>query len=216
MKRKVFIMTVLFGVVLGLFGFQPVSAADSEPSTVMRVAPVVEELELKPGAQAEKIIKVSNTDSKELKVRVYSSPYSFSAANASDFQTQSEFTQISHWLKIQNDDSQYVDEAAFTIEPSATVDVKYRIEVPESAPGGSQHAVIFIETVPEDRPESSGVTTISRTAVKIFANVAGETKIDVTVSDLRASTMVINGNRKQARRVRDRAKRKTDDGGRRD
>ena len=111
----------------------------------------------------------------------------------SDFKSQTDYTQIYHWIKIQAQDSTYHDAVELEIKPKKTIDVNYRIEVPESAPGGSQHACIFVETIPEDTKDTNGIMTVSRAAVKVFANVSGEIKNDAEIINLNTDTLVLTG-----------------------
>lgn len=168
-----------------------VNSAQAKDSPMMQVAPVIEEFSLDPASQEEKHITVTNQSDQNLKIQIYFAPYSI-LNDTSDFESESEYTQIYHWLKVKDDNSDYKDAADFTIQPNSAKDIYYRVNVPESAPGGSQHACLFVETIPEEA-ESSGITTVSRTAVKIFADVSGETVKDAEILNLNTDTFVIDG-----------------------
>ncbi len=169
------------------------ASAESQSVTTMKVSPVIEELSIEPSAKINKNILVTNQSDDVLRVRVYVAPYSVSSGgNASDFESQSEYTQIYHWIKIKDDSSKYLDEAEFSINKNSTKEISYLIDTPESVPGGSQHACLFVETIPDDS-ESSGITTVSRAAIKIFAEVSGETVKDAEIINLDTNTIVIDG-----------------------
>ena len=195
MKKLGFILIGLLCIAfLGFLSIETFAdTTGSENTPMMQVAPVIEEISLGPSTQTEKSIQVANQGSQALKVRVYATPYSVSSeTGASDFETQSEFTQIYHWLKIKDSNSNFKNEAEFTIGPGKTEIINYQINVPNSAPGGSQHACLFVETIPDDKQEN-GITTVSRAAVKIFAEVSGETEKDAEVLGLKTDTFVIGG-----------------------
>ncbi len=202
MKKLGFILTFLLSVIflsiMSTSAFANTKESGNNP--IMQVAPVIDELSLNPGTQADKSIRVTNHGDQKLDVRVYSAPYSIiKETGGSDFKTQSEFTQIHHWIKIQAPNSDFAESAHFSIEPGKTETINYRITVPKSAPGGSQHACIFVETVPDNSEESNSITTVSRTAVKIFADVSGKTVKDAEITDLESNSDIILGKKVFAR-----------------
>ncbi len=202
MKKLGFILTGLLGVIfLSIMSTSTfANTKESENSPIMQVAPVIDELSLDPGTQADKSIRVANHGDQKLNIRVYTAPYSIiKETGGSDFETQSEYTQIHHWIKIQTPSSDFAENAHFSIVPGEAKTINYRITVPESAPGGSQHACIFIETVPDDSEESSSIITVSRTAVKIFANVSGKTVNDAKITTLESNSDIILGGKVFAR-----------------
>lgn len=170
--------------------------ADTENSgsvPAMQVTPVIEELKIGPSDIVNRNFSVTNLGDKELKIRVYTAPYSISSeTGVSDYEAESEFTQIYHWLKIEDLDLNLKDDAIFAINPGGTKTINYRINVPDSAPGGSQHACIFVETVP-DQEYSNGIMSVSRTVVKIFADVSGETINDAEIVNLNSGTLFLDG-----------------------
>ncbi|MCR5832825.1 MAG: hypothetical protein K6G36_02725 [Candidatus Saccharibacteria bacterium] len=202
MKKLDFILTGLLGVIFlsttSTSTFANTKESGNNP--IMQVAPVIDELSLDPGTQADKSIRVANHGDQKLNVRVYAAPYSIiKETGGSDFKTQSEYTQIYHWIKIQTPSSDFAESAHFSIEPGKAETINYRITVPESAPGGSQHACIFVETVPDDSEESSSIITVSRTAVKIFADVSGKTVKDAEITALESNSDIILGGKIFAR-----------------
>ncbi len=202
MKKLSFILIGLLGVIFlsttSTSTFANTKESGNNP--IMQVAPVVDELSLDPGTQVDKSIRVTNHGDQKLNVRVYTAPYSIiKETGGSDFETQSEYTQIYHWIKIQTSSFDFAEDAHFSIEPGEAETINYRITVPESAPGGSQHACIFVETVPDDSEESSSIVTVSRTVVKIFADVSGETVNDAKITTLESNSDIILGGKVFAR-----------------
>lgn len=193
MKKLGFILVTLLGVLLlnTLATSFSANSIEAGSGPMMQVAPVIEEFSLDPASQEEKHITVTNQSDQDLSIRVYFTPYSV-LKDTSDFESESEYTQIYHWLKVKDDNSDYKDTADFTIQPNSAKNIYYRVNVPESAPGGSQHACLFVETIPGEA-ESSGITTVSRTAVKIFADVSGKTVKDAEILNLNTDNFVING-----------------------
>ncbi len=202
MKKLGFILTGLLSVIfLSITSTSTfANTKESGNSPIMQVAPVIDELSLNPGTQADKSIRVANHGDQKLNIRVYTAPYSIiKETGGSDFETQSEYTQIYHWIKIQTSSFDFAESAHFSIEPGKAETINYRITVPESAPGGSQHACIFVETVPDNSEESSSIITVSRTAVKIFADVSGETVNDAKITTLESNSDIVLGGKVFAR-----------------
>lgn len=195
MKKGKYLFFILLSTCFcyGVLASNYVNATETPANAIMQVSPVIEEFSLEPATKTDKSVSVTNQGDQELKIRIYTTPYSISADNdASDFASQSEYTQIYHWIKIQNKDQLYQDEAEYVINPHDTININYRIDVPESAPSGSQHACIFVETIPDEAESQNGITTISRAAIKIFANVSGETINDAEIISLDTNTFVLS------------------------
>lgn len=197
MRKIQYLFLGLFAVCVcsELFITNNAEAEELKETATMQVSPVIEELTLDPNTQVDKSISVTNQGDHNLKIRVYVAPYSFlSESSSSDFETQTEYTQIYHWIKIQDQNANYQEETEYNIAPHASATINYRVEVPASAPGGSQHACLFVETIPDETANQNGITTISRAAIKIFATVSGDTLKDAEVSNYHSSSVVIGGN----------------------
>lgn len=191
MKRILNLFLLPLIATLGcLFFSYKVNATETKNNPTIQVTPLIEELALNPAAEITKSFSVTNQSDKEQNIRVYTAPYSVSKkSNTSDFESQSEYTQIYHWINIIGQNQKEQNEAVFSIKPKQTETIKYHIKVPESAPGGSQHASIFVETVPEDAAETTSITTVARAAIKIFADISGETIKDAEITTLNSSSV---------------------------
>ncbi len=108
-------------------------------------------------------ITVTNIGTGPIRFRVYVSPYVVSGEeNELSFTEESStsYTQLSKWIKIQNEEGEFVDEAIFSAEPNEGKTVQYRITTPEDMPGGSQYAVIWAQIINDG--ESNGIETVGQ------------------------------------------------------
>ena len=174
--KKNLILTL--SVVLGVFCasmllLAPVSAADDEeqskPAVWLQVSPVSKRLLLEPGATYEDEFTVENIGSEDFTFKVYASPYSVTNDNYDlSFTNENEFTQIARWVTF--------DQPQYDLAVGEKQIVKFYVEVPENVPAGGQYATIFAESGGREIDiQSSGIKTVSRIGLVIYANIPGET-----------------------------------------
>ena len=180
--RKSFILKLLACatfIILAVIAVPHVSAEDAElPDVHMRISPVSTSVKnLDPGQQYDGTVKVTNIGGKPFDFKVYASPYGVQDLTyENSFEARGDFNQIVHWISF--DQEEYLG-----LEPKATIEVPYHINIPADPPGGAQYAVIFYETINQD--ESAGVIqTINRLGHTIFAEVNGDTKKEGEVVSL--------------------------------
>ena len=84
-----------------------------------------------------------------------------------DFLTESERTQITNWITIDNPKGE--------VEPNKSVLVHYKVTVPETAPVGGQYAAFLISSDPEHTDsEGVAVSSVLEIASILYAEIDGE------------------------------------------
>ena len=193
-------LTVATVALLGLVAFgataQPAYADEGEgstPSTFIQISPTAVTITLKGGdvitGDSEEcptdvidggcVMEVKNIGSKPFKYKVYASPYVVTGEdytlNFSE-SASTTYTQISRWVRFLNSDGNWSSTLTQDIQPGETQIVRYRIDVPEDVPGGSQYAVIWAQAVGESDSNTSGVSTLSQTGMVISGRSIGNTR----------------------------------------
>jgi hypothetical protein len=175
-KRKIQVgLSVFLTLLLGVAGLvRPTSAEpDLDGEIWLRVSPTINNINLDPGQEFSDKIVVSNASASPLNFRVYASPYGVRDLTYEPFyEGGSVYNQIVQWVTF--DKSDYTE-----LAPGQSIEVPYQIQVPANAPGGSQHAVIFVETANQHMVSDSQdntLHTISRIGTLVSAVVSGETR----------------------------------------
>ncbi|MBR3252925.1 hypothetical protein IKF84_02540 [Candidatus Saccharibacteria bacterium] len=133
------------------------------------VSPMSQNITLDPGQVYNGSITVANpaTATSDFHYKVSVSPYSVSGTDYKpDFQTQSDWSRIVDWFKIEN--------ASGTLKPNESKQIKFTITVPSDALAGGQYAMIGVSS--DDHPESGDnamVQNVFEMASLVFANVSG-------------------------------------------
>lgn len=108
-------------------------------------------------------INVKNIGSAAIHFRVYMSPYAVSGEN-NDLSFSEEaataHTQLSRWITVKNPEGEYVKEAIYSAEPNQSINIPFRVEVPQDIPGGSQYAVIWAQILNDG--EGGGIETVGQ------------------------------------------------------
>lgn len=189
-------------------GNQAYAEETQTPSTWLQISPTAVTVTLKGGDQIEGdseqcpddldegcAIEIKNIGTKPFRYKVYASPYvikgeqyelSFSESASTSY------TQISRWITFLGEDGEYAKEVELTINPNETQVVHYRIDVPEDAPGGSQYAVIWAQTLGGDA-DASGVQTISQAGMVVSGRSIGNTNQSGDVDEYYFTRFSIGG-----------------------
>ncbi len=118
-----------------------VAAATPVQSAGIGLSPVGTNVELSAGSPTSGSFTVYNTGDETTEYRITITPYSISDDGMdSDWSSETPRTEMTRWLEL--------SETSFSIPAGERRDVTYTINTPPSAPGGSQHAGIFVQTVP--------------------------------------------------------------------
>ena len=182
-----------------LFTFVPFSSAyaDDEPEPVippLEISPVSTRVSLNQKEQKPGTIEVKNYGNEPLNIRVYPTPFSNADGNR-NFKNESDYTKISHWIRIKDDSGNYQDSVTFTMAPKQTKTISYKIDVPSNAPAGGQYATIFFESLDDQKSEDS-IKTTTRVGMLIYANVAGELIREANIINVRTNSFITSDNLK--------------------
>ena len=198
MKRNIIAM-LLVGVMTALgFGALATNSntyaeenseeTSAETKTGLTLKPLSKTIQISPSSAYDDTFKVTNDSSETIKIKVYAAPYSYIYSEDEDtyklgFNNETNFTQISRWITIADEDGNYTSAPVFEVAAGETLEVKYRVNTPNSIPAGGQYAVIFAQTVGSN-PNASGIQTEVSTGMVLYAHsTEGETIISATISD---------------------------------
>ena len=147
---------------------------EEQTNNAFTLMPMNQNISLKPGEVYEGSVKVINpsyaTEDFEYKAEV--TPYGVVGQEyTADLLSESDRTQISKWVKIQNPTG--------SIKPNESEEIKFTITVPENVPAGGQYATIAISSN-KKASDSDGVSVqnVFEMASIIYADIAGETVHD--------------------------------------
>lgn len=192
-------MISFIGVIILLSTFVPFSSAYAadEPEPVippLEISPVSTRVSLNQKEQKPGTIEVKNYGNEPLNIKVYPTPFSNSDGNR-NFKNESDYTKISHWIKIKDDSGNYQDSVTFTMAPKQTKTISYKIDVPSNTPAGGQYATIFFESLDDQKSEDS-IKTTTRVGMLIYANVAGELIREANIINVRTNSFITSDNLK--------------------
>ena len=157
--------------------------------TSISITPLSKVLTLNSGKTYEDSFTVTNNGGTDMVIETYAAPYSYVYSESEDnyklgFNNENSFTQISRWITFQDTNGSWVEKANFTISPSSSLDITYRITTPDSIPAGGQYAVIFAHTLTATTT-SSGIRTEASPGIIVYGrSLEGETVVGVEISDL--------------------------------
>ena len=147
---------------------------EEQTNNAFTLMPMNQNISLKPGEVYEGSVRVINpsyaTEDFEYKAEV--TPYGVVGQDyTADLLSESDRTQISKWVKIQNPTG--------SIKPNESEEIKFTITVPENVPAGGQYATIAISSN-KKASDSDGVSVqnVFEMASIIYADIAGETVHD--------------------------------------
>lgn len=166
----------------------------AKEGATIEISPLTKRVALKAGEAYTSSINVKNTGTEATTISVYAAPFSVSEdGKAQVFDTETTYTQISRWVTIKNSEDSYESKASFKLEPGDDNIIDYKISVPEDVPGGGQYAVLFVETLPEDKSEDV-IHISSRVGMTIYATMPGEPNRSVHLGDTSVNSIVTDGN----------------------
>ncbi len=169
---------VLAGCVVAPTVVSAEEGSEEQPAVWLQVTPTSQSLSLNPGDTYDGEYVVSNIGSEAFRFEVYASPFSVVGEVYDHNYTEDKtFNQIHRWVTFDQTEYSLPAKSAETGDKAPEVVVKYHVNVPEDAPGGSQHAVLFSESIlEEDENAADGIKAKSRVGVRLAADIAGETK----------------------------------------
>ena len=187
MKKLIVIATAVLGV--SLLAVTQVFAVINEGiqlrnnSVGIAVSPVSSQrLNFVPGDNYEGQFRVRQIGRDTNEVFAEVTPYSAGVESEyenSDFYNPNARTEITKWITLSLDQcditSRQSGKIYFTMRPKEECYIKYTINVPLSAKGGSQRAAIFIQSVENEEQNSGtgGVESVYRMGYMVYADIDG-------------------------------------------
>lgn len=163
----------------------------------MHVSPPYQRVVLVPGETYSDSLVVSNANDSTRSLEYELSIGSFSQAkdenSKDDYGTVdhisvSSYNQMMDWITL--------EKTGGTVKPNEKDIVNYTIKVPENAPAGGQYATIIVKDVTGKSASKDGNVVIDSTfqfASIIYADVAGETKMEGAILDNSVPSFLLNG-----------------------
>lgn len=163
----------------------------------MHVSPPYQHVVLVPGETYSDSLVVYNANDSTRSLEYELSIGSFSQAkdenSKDDYGTVdhisiSSYNQIMDWITL--------EKTGGTVKPNEKDIVNYTIKVPENAPAGGQYATIIVKDVTGKSANKDGNVVIDSTfqfASIIYADVAGETKMEGVIIDNSMPSFLLNG-----------------------
>ena len=139
---------------------------------MIEVSPTQERLLLESGEIREGSVSIKNDDDEAMSVSIYV---------AEKPGLESSYSQLARWLSLEGDSGEFGGRVVYTLAPSETKEINYKITAPESVAGGGQYASLFVESNPS---ESEGIKTITRLEVPFYAEIAGETRRESEIESI--------------------------------
>lgn len=192
-KFKYFIAA--FAVLMG--GCMGVLCAHADTNIQsMHVSPPYQRIVLIPGETYTDSLVIANandsTRSLEYELSIGSFSQTKDEKSKDDYGTVdhisvSNYNQIMDWISL--------DKAGGIVKPNEKDIVNYSIKVPENAPAGGQYATIIVKDVTGKNKKDDGNVVIDSTfqfASIIYADVAGETKMEAEILDNNMPSFLLN------------------------
>ena len=135
-----------------------------QPKNEITMSPASSTIELKAGQSFDGSFKIYNTGDVDFDFTVSASPYSVKGEDyEQDFETKSEQTYLSDWVKFEQDE--------YFVKTKEHVVVNYHIAVPKEIPAGGQYAVLFAETA---GGTSGSIMSTKRVGTLLYARTDGK------------------------------------------
>lgn len=179
---KKFLMGLILAFFAGIFGAKAALSEECGTGAGALVSPISKNLTIEGGGvRLEDTFSIQNQSNTESAFKIYAAPYS-EGETEKDFESDTNYTQISRWIKFVDASGGLVDTLEIKLAPCAKRDITFRVLVPDSIPDGGQYAVVFTES--ENPGGNSVITSSSRVGMLIYAHVSGgETVRDTETTD---------------------------------
>lgn len=169
MLKKILKFISIFSFVAAIssacYAALPASALEAG-DVVVQIKPADQSFDLVPGESYIGTINVENVGRLPFNFTVSAKPYQVTNEDYDpDFSTMTDYTRLQNWIKF--------EKTEYNIEPNQSLEVRFRIDVPEDVPGGGQYAAIIVETRDGMDPNAS-VRVISQLASLLYGHVQGE------------------------------------------
>lgn len=159
-------ITALCSLLISLFCFTPAFADNRGAS--MEISPVTKSIKLTPGLSYSDSMMVKNIGTTPLNFSMQVAPYQVTNGDYNPlYTTNNNWTQITNWITTSQD--------TYILEPGASQDINYTIDVPLDVPSGGQFAVL-LATSDDGTKNSDMVKVVSNIGMIISAEVSGDTR----------------------------------------
>ena len=159
-------------------------------ATNFALSPMNQQIILTPGETYYGSFEIVNpaTSENNLEFETSVTAYDVDENNTVLLQNKADYSQIVNWIKIQEKEGSVV--------PNSTEDIHFEINVPKDAPAGGQYAALLVKSKEPTNAEQDGISIQQSMQIAhlLYAEVAGETVRDVTVSDLQLPGFLFGGN----------------------
>ena len=167
----------------------------ADNKSALTLSPMTQRIILTPGETYEGTIKVINSanSTTPMTYEALIGPYSPASADGKDdYGSFDVSTRTNHNIMM---DWTTIDTPSGTLQPNETQLLTYRIQVPESAPAGSQYISILVSNITQDtNTTNNGMNIDSKVQLAsiIYANVSGEIQEKGIVIENSAPTFLLN------------------------
>lgn len=170
--KKIFVTVVVFGVI-AISNHTSVFA--SEQLTEITLSPAKATPSLKKGEVYNGEFTIYNSGETDLKVKVSAKPYE-SSNNGYKLSSSSDRSLVHNWIKFKKQEIE--------IKAKSNIIVPYTIDTPVDIPDGGQYGLISVETVNDMPTQSSGVATVLRLNMLVYASTNGENRYEGKIQDI--------------------------------
>lgn len=166
-----------------------------DTSDHLQISPVSNRVNLKGGQTLDYSFRIQGKPGSSF--RIYAAPYSVTNEDYElSFSNQTNYTQLSRWIKFYDAAGNLASEATLTIPNDAdSLIVNYSISVPVDVPAGGQYAMIFAESAGNGQSEStgSGIRTISRAGLIVYGSTSGNTIESAEINEYNFNSFLTSG-----------------------
>lgn len=143
---------------------------------IFALSPMAKRAYLEPGTTYDATIRITNPAiaKNTLHFKIEAVPYNVVNENYdADFRSETEYTKISNWITLDQDEGY--------VEPNNSTTITYHINVPADAPGGGQYCALSVRSLANEESTNSGenvtaVSDIIELSSIIYAQVNGDVK----------------------------------------
>ncbi len=191
-KISLFMMALVASLALGTVNVNAENQVQS-----MHVSPPTYRILLMPGEKYSDSIVVSNGSSSTRALKYELSIGSFSEKSKEggqddygtvDHISVSSYNQMMEWITLEKTNG--------TVEPNGKDIIGFTINTPQNAPAGGQYATIIVKDVTDRDNTNNGNVSVQSSfqfASIIYAEVAGETKEEGSISENTIPSFLLNG-----------------------
>ncbi len=173
------------------FGFVNVAPARAEevPKQRIQASPALLDFgEMKSGGTYEKVLKIQNTGSENLKYELIVSPYNVDVKDdkyVSDYTKETQYNYITKWITLSQDGGE--------VEPGKQDEITVTVKVPKDVPAGGQYAVVQARMVNDgNSSDGNSILALSQVGVVVYSSIDGNTRSEGKVIENKVPSFMFN------------------------